>query len=54
LGGVDLKRLEKSIAQTVSGFNLKPVTVDDIFTDQFLPAPDQRKVPAANDRKPLL
>jgi len=52
-GGVDMKRLDKSIAQTVEGFNLKPVTSADLFTDKFLPAKEQRMVPAASDRKPL-
>lgn len=52
-GGVDMKRLDKSIAQTVEGFSLKPVTSADLFTDKFLPAKEQRMVPAASDRKPL-
>jgi NitT/TauT family transport system substrate-binding protein len=53
-GGVDPKRLEKSIAQTVTGFKLKPVTAADIFTDKFLPAKELRMVPPVSDRKPLL
>ena len=53
-GGVDIKRLEKSITQTVEGFKLKPVTANDIFTDKFLPAKEQRTVPPTSDRKPLL
>jgi len=53
-GGVDMKRLEKSVNQTVEGFKLKPVTAADIFTDKFLPAKDQRLVPPTSDRKPLL
>ncbi|MEA5489998.1 MULTISPECIES: ABC transporter substrate-binding protein [Pseudanabaena] len=53
-GGVDMKRLEKSITQTVEGFNLKPVTSADVFTDKFLPPKEQRMVPPASDRKPLL
>jgi NitT/TauT family transport system substrate-binding protein len=53
-GGVDIKRLEKSVAQTVEGFKLKPVTAADVFTDKFLPAKEQRMVPPASDRKPLL
>jgi len=53
-GGADLKRLEKSITQTVEGFNLKPVTAADVFTDKFLPPKEQRMVPPASDRKPLL
>jgi NitT/TauT family transport system substrate-binding protein len=52
-GGADMKRLEKSINQTVEGFKLKPVTVADVFTDKFLPAKEQRMVPPASDRKPL-
>ena len=53
-GGVDMKRLEKSITQTVEGFKLQPVTAADVFTDKFLPAKEQRMVPPASDRKPLL
>jgi NitT/TauT family transport system substrate-binding protein len=53
-GGADMKRLEKSIAQTVEGFNLKPATVADLFTDKFLPPKEQRMVPPASERKPLL
>ncbi|MBW4693917.1 MAG: ABC transporter substrate-binding protein [Lyngbya sp. HA4199-MV5] len=54
LGSVDTKRLEKSIEQTVIGFNLKgKPKVADIYTEAFLPAKDQRAVPAKNDRKPL-
>ena len=52
-GGVDIKRLEKSVAQTVTGFKLKPVTAADVFTDKFLPAKEQRMVPPVSDRKPL-
>jgi NitT/TauT family transport system substrate-binding protein len=54
LGGADMKRLDKSIAQTVEGFKLKPVTSADLFTDKFLPPKEQRMVPPASDRKPLL
>lgn len=53
-GGAEMKRLEKSVNQTVEGFKLKPVTVADIFTDKFLPPKDKRLVPPASDRKPLL
>ncbi|MBD2176245.1 ABC transporter substrate-binding protein [Pseudanabaena sp. FACHB-1998] len=52
-GGADPKRLEKSIAQTVEGFKLKPVTAADLYTDKFLPSKDKRLVPPASDRKPL-
>jgi len=52
-GGVDMKRLEKSVTQTVEGFKLKPTTAADIFTDKFLPPKEQRTVPPAADRKPL-
>jgi NitT/TauT family transport system substrate-binding protein len=52
-GGADMKRLEKSINQTVEGFKLKPVTVADVFTDKFLPPKEQRMVPPTSDRKPL-
>ncbi len=53
-GGADMKRLEKSINQTVTGFNLKPVKAADVFTDKFLPAKEQRLVPSSADRKPLV
>ncbi|PZV19103.1 MAG: Tat pathway signal protein [Pseudanabaena sp.] len=52
-GGVDMKRLEKSVNQTVEGFKLKPATTADVFTDKFLPPKEQRMVPPASDRKPL-
>jgi NitT/TauT family transport system substrate-binding protein len=52
-GGADMKRLEKSVNQTVEGFKLKPVTAADIFTDKFLPAKEKRMVPPTSDRKPL-
>ncbi|GBO51486.1 hypothetical protein APA_450 [Pseudanabaena sp. lw0831] len=52
-GGADMKRLEKSINQTVEGFKLKPATVADVFTDKFLPAKELRMVPPTSDRKPL-
>jgi len=54
LGSVDPKRLEKSVEQTVVGFKLKgKPTAADIYTDEFLPAKDQRTIPAKGDRKPL-
>jgi NitT/TauT family transport system substrate-binding protein len=53
-GGVDMKRFEKSVAQTVEGFKLNPVTAADLFTDKFLPPKEQRLVPPASERKPLL
>lgn len=54
LGSVDPKRLEKSIEQTIAGFKLKgKPTAADIYTDEFLPAKDQRAIPAKGDRKPL-
>ncbi len=54
LGSVDTKRLEKSIEQTVVGFKLKgKPTAADIYTEEFLPAKDQRMIPAKGDRKPL-
>jgi NitT/TauT family transport system substrate-binding protein len=53
-GGVDVKRLEKSVTQTIEGFKLQPVTAADVFTDKFLPAKEQRMVPPVSDRKPLL
>ena len=54
LGAIDPARLEKSIQQTVQGFGLKGnPKVADIFTDKFLPAKEQRLLPAAADRKPL-
>lgn len=54
LGAVDPKRLETTIQQTVQGFGLKGnPTTKDIFTDSFLPAKDQRSVPAQAERKSL-
>ncbi|MDX2230949.1 MAG: ABC transporter substrate-binding protein [Leptolyngbyaceae cyanobacterium bins.349] len=54
LGGLDEKRMAKTIEQTIAGFNLKGApTVDDIFTDEFLPPQDLRTLPPASDRKPL-
>jgi NitT/TauT family transport system substrate-binding protein len=53
-GSADMKRLEKSINQAVTGFKLKPVKAADVFTDKFLPAKEQRMVPASADRKPLV
>ncbi len=53
-GGADMARLEKSIAQTVEGFGLKPVKAADVFTDKFLPEKDKRLVPPSAERKPLL
>ncbi len=54
LGSVDAKRLEKSIEQTAVGFKLKgKPTAADIYTEEFLPAKDQRTVPTKSDRKPL-
>jgi NitT/TauT family transport system substrate-binding protein len=53
-GGADMARLEKSITQTVEGFKLNPVKAADVFTDKFLPPKEQRLVPPASDRKPLL
>ncbi|MBD2186785.1 ABC transporter substrate-binding protein [Pseudanabaena mucicola] len=54
LGSADMKRLDKSIAQTVEGFKLNPVTSADLFTDKFLPPKEQRMIPPASERKPLL
>lgn len=54
LGGVDEKRLARTIEQTIAGFKLKgKPTVDDIFTAEFLPAKDLLTLPPASDRKPL-
>jgi NitT/TauT family transport system substrate-binding protein len=54
LGGVDPKRLETTIQQTIQGFKLKGnPKVADIFTTEYLPPKSDRTVPAAGDRKPL-
>lgn len=54
LGALDPKRMEKTITQTVEGFGLKTTPkLSDIYTDEFLPAKDQRTVPPASERKPL-
>jgi NitT/TauT family transport system substrate-binding protein len=54
LGGADPKRLEKTIQQTIEGFQLtsKP-TAADMFTDEFLPPLAERQLPPASDRQPL-
>jgi NitT/TauT family transport system substrate-binding protein len=54
LGAIDPQRLEKTINQTVEGFNLKnKPAVTDIYLDQYLPPAEERQVPPASDRKPL-
>ncbi|EKQ70672.1 ABC-type nitrate/sulfonate/bicarbonate transport system, periplasmic component [Leptolyngbyaceae cyanobacterium JSC-12] len=54
LGGLDPKRMEATIAQTVAGFKLKTKpTIADIYTDEFLPPKELRALPPASDRKPL-
>ncbi len=54
LGGVDDKRLAKTIEQTIAGFKLKgKPTAEDIFTAEFLPAKDLLTLPPTSDRKPL-
>lgn len=54
LGGVDEKRMQKTIEQTVEGFKLKgKPTVADIFTDDYLPPKKERAVPPTSERKPL-
>jgi NitT/TauT family transport system substrate-binding protein len=54
LGAADPVRLQKSIDQTVQGFNLPgSPKVADIYTDKFLPPKEERQLPAAGDRKPL-
>jgi NitT/TauT family transport system substrate-binding protein len=54
LGGVDEKRLAKTIEQTIEGFKLKgKPTVEDIFTAEYLPTKDLLTLPPASDRKPL-
>jgi NitT/TauT family transport system substrate-binding protein len=54
LGEADPTRLQKSIDQTVTGFNLPgSPKVADIYTDKFLPPKDARQLPPTGDRKPL-
>lgn len=54
LGGIDQKRMAKTIEQTIQGFKLKgKPTVADIFTDDYLPSKQERAVPPASERKPL-
>lgn len=54
LGGVDQKRMAKTVEQTIQGFKLKgKPTVADIFTDEYLPPKKERAVPPAGERKPL-
>ncbi len=54
LGAVNSERLGKSITQTVEGFKLATkFKVEDVFDPSFLPAKEERAMPAAADRKPL-
>lgn len=54
LGGVDEKRLAKTIEQTIEGFKLKgKPTIADIFTAEYLPSKDLLTLPPASERKPL-
>ncbi len=54
LGGLDEKRMQKTIDQTIVGFKLKSKpTLADIYTDEFLPPKEVRTLPPASDRKPL-
>ena len=54
LGGLDPKRMEKTIEQTIAGFKLKSKpTLQDIYTDEFLPSKEFLKLPPASERKPL-
>lgn len=54
LGAIDPTRLEATLKQTATGFQLKGTPkIADIYTDKFLPPADQRKIPASGDRKPL-
>jgi NitT/TauT family transport system substrate-binding protein len=54
LGSVDTARLEKTLEQTATGFNLgvQP-KIADIFTEEFLPPIADRQMPATSDRQPL-
>ncbi len=54
LGGIDAKRLQTTIDQTVVGFGLKGnPKVEDIFDQSFLPSRDTRALPARAEMKPL-
>jgi NitT/TauT family transport system substrate-binding protein len=54
LGAVDPARLETTLEQTVEGFQLTSnPTVADIYTDEFLPAAEERQLPPASERQPL-
>lgn len=54
LGSIDPQRLEKTIEQTVKGFNLKSSpTVADIYTDEYLPPLAERQVPPTSERATL-
>lgn len=54
LGSVDTARLEKTIQQTVEGFDLaKTPAPTEVFNAEFLPPASERQVPAAAERKAL-
>ncbi len=55
LGGIDSARFEKTIQQTVAGFDLKKTPApNEVFNTEFLPPAADRQVPPAAERKPLL
>lgn len=54
IAGADPARLEKTIQQVSKGFGLEVPKIDQVFDGSFLPPKEQRILPAATDRKPLI
>lgn len=53
LGGVDSTRLKKTVEQVSKGFGLTTPTIDEVFTDSYLPPKNARALPPASERKAL-
>lgn len=50
LGTVDPERLKATISQTVAGFGLPETpSVDEVFTDEYLPSLEERQVPPESE-----
>jgi NitT/TauT family transport system substrate-binding protein len=53
IAGIDSARLEKTIKQVSGALKIEPPPIAKVFDGSFLPPQDQRKLPAASERKPL-
>jgi NitT/TauT family transport system substrate-binding protein len=54
LGGLDEARMNKTIEQAVQGFGITSApAIADIFTEEFLPTPEERALPPESERMPL-